>query len=543
INELNNVNHVLVIGVGLGYHIKGIVRKYPNMQFSIFEPNLQVLHAFLNFFDLSEIKEKNLINVFHSLEDIVNVEKLLRLVIKSSTMAIFPTALRMDKEKIEQVIFYIKDQLNDKKFNLLTDVTFQMRWTQNSILNLAEVVQTPNLFLHTKAVSYLKGASVILVSAGPSLDLEIENLKKIKKDRSAYIFAVGSAVNTLIANEIMPDALFSYDPTEKNANVVQKIKELQLPIPLIFGSSIGYEVLQNYPGPKVHFFMNQDSISTNIVSSEQSNIVADAPSVAAVTLNILCQMDVRHIILVGQNLGLVNRMVYSSGIEYATQSVDTTDSSSYIETSDVLGNTMLTTNGFMQMKEAMEGIIAYYPSKVINTTFGGAHINNTEYITLSDVMETILTKTDVVANDIFSGKTGYKIDEVKERYSELENSFDVLYSTFEKLLKIHAEIVNSFEKGIISKSENLFVQFDNNFSKVEQSVFFLRVIAPITRAQYKELVARSYEVNYEKVPRKKIDKFIEVYTPYLRAMYVTLIQVQDIFGQLKNSITYKEVFK
>ncbi|TKI53497.1 motility associated factor glycosyltransferase family protein, partial [Lysinibacillus mangiferihumi] len=87
INELNNVNHVLLIGVGLGYHIKGILRKYPNMQFSIFEPNLQVLHAFLNFFDLSEIKEKNLINVFHSLEDIVNIEKLLRLVIKSSTMA------------------------------------------------------------------------------------------------------------------------------------------------------------------------------------------------------------------------------------------------------------------------------------------------------------------------------------------------------------------------------------------------------------------------------------------------------------------------
>lgn len=540
IENLEEADHLLLIGVGLGYHLDAILERNPSLKVSIYEPNLQVLHAFLSNYDLSKLKNKNLKNIFHSLDEVAHLDRLLQLLTRNSIIATFPTAFRMNKKEIEQTITSVKQLLTERKMNLIVDTSFQMRWTQNAIINLPEVMASPNLFLHTKAAEYLKFTPVILVAAGPSLNLELESLRQIKESGTSYIFAVGAAVNTLIAHDIMPDGLFSYDPTAKNAAVVERIKQLQLPIPLLYGSSIGYEVLENYPGRKVHYFMSQDSITTNIIPQGKQFLIGDSPSVAVVALNILCQIGVPKVILVGQNLGLVNNCVYADGIDYADQTVDIENKSQYIETLDVHGNKMLTTSGYMQMKESLETVIASYNTQVINTTVGGAHIQGSEFIPLKMVMDTILVNGGIVINDIFEGENDYSLKQVKENYFQLEDSFDDMYRFYEKLVDIHANIVNDFEKGIIVHSERHFAQFDGYFMEIEKTPFFMRVIAPITRAQYKDLVARSSEVMSEKTPRKKMEKFIEIYTKYLRAMYVTMMQIQESFGQLKKSNFFKE---
>lgn len=72
---------------------------------------------------------------------------------------------------------------------------------------------------------------------------------------------------------------------------------------MVFGSSVGFETLENYPSKMAHFITNQDYISTNILkhnSIEKIEAVKDSPSIAIITLQILNFLKFNPIILVGQ---------------------------------------------------------------------------------------------------------------------------------------------------------------------------------------------------------------------------------------------------
>src|SRR5690606_2967005 len=106
------------------------------------------------------------------------------------------------------------------------------RWILNSMKNFKEVLSTPNILLEKRGA--FKDKPAILVAAGPSLNEEIENIRYIKENGLAYIFSVGSAINTLMHHNIYPHAATTYDPTVKNQIVFEKVKEKEIiEIPMI----------------------------------------------------------------------------------------------------------------------------------------------------------------------------------------------------------------------------------------------------------------------------------------------------------------------
>src|SRR5690606_9070724 len=137
----------------------------------------------------------------------------------------------------------IKSLLQNRKSSIATDVSFQKRWTINSIKNFPIVLKTPNV-LQDFDKNVFKDKPAIIVAAGPSLNEEFANLKYIKDNGLAYIFSVGSDINALIEHGIYPDAACTYDPKERNQHVIKIIKDRNIKeIPLILGSSVGYETL------------------------------------------------------------------------------------------------------------------------------------------------------------------------------------------------------------------------------------------------------------------------------------------------------------
>ena len=93
-------------------------------------------------------------------------------------------------------------------------------------------------------------------------------------------------------------------------------------IPLIFSSSVGFEVLQNYPGTSLlHMITSQDTISSYLLkldNNTQLDGVKDAPSIAVVTIQLLYKLGFNPIILVGQNLAYADNKHYAEGISYAS---------------------------------------------------------------------------------------------------------------------------------------------------------------------------------------------------------------------------------
>lgn len=538
----NDTKYVLLVGVGLGYIVKRLNEVYPNIKFSIFEPNLDVLKACVENFDLSKLRTKNLDFIFSHISELQSVEKLfLKLAEDKSEIIITPIAQKLYATEINQFISSLKNFLASRKSSVITDLRFQMRWTMNSIVNFEEVLNSPNFFKHVD-LDKLTNKPAIIVAAGPSLNDEIENLREIKNKGKAYIFAVGSAVNTLIKHNIMPDALFSYDPTAKNAEVVKLVKEQQLPIPLIFGSSIGFEVLRDYPGKKIHFFTSQDSFNTNIIPHECNVIIPDAPTIAAIAMYIAGGINMSPIVLVGQNLGITKEKAYASGINYVDTAVTEETLRNYKPVMSTTNEEIYTQDGYLEMRDILQHyiVITGAEGKVFNTTKNGLPIAGAPYIPLSEVMETNLMTDNVVDSGVFNIESEYNQEEALKNYKQLEKSFDSLVEDFKKVIEIDKEIQEAFKKKIISNLQNYLNEFDKYFGKIEKNPFFLRIIGPTTRSQYKELIDKAENVRFEKRPLQKMEKFIETYSKYIRTMYVAIYEIQPAFAELKKSDLFKK---
>ncbi|WP_139358261.1 motility associated factor glycosyltransferase family protein, partial [Heyndrickxia oleronia] len=291
------------------------------MKFSIYEPNKEILYHYLSKYNLKELPISNLQMIFSCTDENslrYEIQRLIQCVGNNILIAPLPVYEKMYKNEVSIIMESIKELLKDKKSSLIVDASFQKRWTINSIKNFPYVLKTANILQDVDKNAF-REKPVILVAAGPSLSDEIENLRYIKEKGLAYIFSVGSAINALVEHDIYPDATCTYDPKERNQNVIKKVKDKNISnIPLIFGSSVGFETLNDYPGPMLHMITNQDTVSPTLLgASGNIKIVNDAPSIAVVTFQLLNLLGFSQIILVGQNLGFRDNQRFAEGINYS----------------------------------------------------------------------------------------------------------------------------------------------------------------------------------------------------------------------------------
>lgn len=532
-----NTENVLIIGVGLGYLIQELYNLFPNVKYSVLEPNLEVLKVFLENFNLNKNVGKNLDVITTDVDELLGNLNILDVLSDTKTkIIIHPLYEKLYSAELNKLNTRLKKYLESKKSSTVTNLMFQLRWLENCVVNFNEILKSPNLFANIDRNQFID-KPVLIVAAGPSLDQEIGNLKKIKIEKRAYIFAVGSAVNTLLSNDIIPDALFSYDPLKNNAKVVQKIKDLGLEIPLIFGSSVGFETLQEYPGKKVHFFTTQDSINTFLIKEENRILIPDAPTIAAITLDIVSKLKMGPIILVGQNLSFTKEKTYASGIEYIDNTVVDNKLANAIPMFSTTGEEIFTNRSYLEMRGALEYIILKkgLKGKVYNTTYNGLPIAGTEYFSLENLIEFELKNENIATDLQWDAENTYNIEEAIKNFKELEEKFDILIDDFKKILDVEQDIMYAFKNKMINNVPSLFDKFDKLLLKIESNRFYINVIVPVIRVQHQKFIKDSHKVKHERRPLKKMELFLMVYSKYLRAIHAAIIQIQPSFGELKKS--------
>src|SRR5690606_17352725 len=206
------------------------------IKYCIYEPIPELLYAFLSNVNLKNLKENRLMGISTSF-DMSSLDKFIDRNRDKIIIVELPAHKQNFPKENEKFNEKMLSTIKGKRRGIHIRYALQKRWTINGMKNLKEVLSTPNIIIEKKGK--FKGKTAILVAAGPSLDDEIEHIKYIKENGLAYIFSVGSAINTLIHNDIYPDAITSFDPKEGNQKVFKIIKDKAIQdIPLIFGSSI-----------------------------------------------------------------------------------------------------------------------------------------------------------------------------------------------------------------------------------------------------------------------------------------------------------------
>lgn len=207
INIFSNVSHNsknslhIIYGLGLGYLYDAFAQKAKG-NVIIFEHDIELLRQVLEIVDLTENFSKVQTFIVTSFAEYKTVfESLYRYKTKTSLSAL---DYHINNERIIYNAFV--DEV-EKSFGIIShNYNFQVKSIYDFLKYVTFGLHHKSLMQHIcDYKDALKDTPAIIVSAGPSLIKNIETLKKYKDN--AVTFCVGTAFKTLINNGITPDFL------------------------------------------------------------------------------------------------------------------------------------------------------------------------------------------------------------------------------------------------------------------------------------------------------------------------------------------------
>lgn len=226
-----------------------------------------------------------------------------------------------------------------------------------------------------------KQYAAILVSAGPSLDNNINELSKAKNH--IFIIAVDTAIRPLLQLGIIPDLFITVDPV-KDLFLFEQEGASQVPLVLSMNVRNGVSDIHNGR----HFYIvSSGDYMANIMEHYNKNLVSinGGGSVATDAFMLLRRMGFNTIILVGQDLAYPDKRSHAKAAY--DDEVDQSDGI-YFDVEDIHGKQVLTRMDMNHYRRWLEDQIAANSNlHVIDATEGGALIHGTEIMKLKDAIE------------------------------------------------------------------------------------------------------------------------------------------------------------
>ncbi|MGE5628578.1 MAG: motility associated factor glycosyltransferase family protein [Solirubrobacterales bacterium] len=362
----NNKSVVVVYGMGLGYHIIELLKRIKaDSKVYVFDMDDELFNIAKSYEVVKEVLNDIRIKFYcgYTKENLKEFSMKLQLV---DDILLFKPAFNCIANKYSEfkniIEGYELGKNGIKKYeNIMKD---------NEMLNENLNCESMEAFFNKHNFS---NETVIIVSAGPSLDSNIEKLKFACK--KAKIFVVGSALKALLANGVNPDMICIIDSAPIIQNQIKGCGNLS--IPLCFLSSASNLAISSYNGPKFIFYNEK----------KENNIIIDTgKSVATAILSIAIKGQAKKIIFVGQDLAYLNNKSHCD--QYAhDNSIPGNGAFKYVK--GVNGTLLETTDVLLYFKHWIEKTIEQNGGIEYINCSDGAIIEGTKKMDLLDALAVI----------------------------------------------------------------------------------------------------------------------------------------------------------
>lgn len=270
--------------------------------------------------------------------------------------------------------------------NKNTLARFKDNASKNVITNL-HILERVNL-VSELSVILPKDVPVVIVSAGPSLDKNIELLKRAKGH--CLIFAVDTAMKYLMQHDIMPDLGITVEPIKPIANYED---DRCFDVPHVFDCESNPEIVGRERG-RVFIYNCRDYVKRLLetVGIGVPGDTASGGSVATAAFAVCYGLQTRHIILIGQDLAYLGETTHAGGVESAGinnrieyEYVDGIDGEKVRTRSDWIGYLKWFENAITVINDLGLDIT------VTDATEGGALIHGSEVMTFGQAIDKYCT--------------------------------------------------------------------------------------------------------------------------------------------------------
>lgn len=219
---------------------------------------------------------------------------------------------------------------------------------------------------------------VILVSAGPSLEKNVEDLKEAKGH--ALIWCADAALPTLLSHQVIPDLVASVDAGKGLFCFEDERSNL---IPVLGSSNTRTEFLNHNTAKKIWGFDHEQILMMQKRAGIEISQVPYYLGVSTAMFSSAVEFGAENIIFVGQDLAYA-----SDGSSHTNGKKEYYGDTDRIETDGYYGDKVYSRMDWMAFKEWFEKMIALYPSiTVMNATEGGVRIEGTIQKPLKEVCQ------------------------------------------------------------------------------------------------------------------------------------------------------------
>lgn len=393
---------IVIIGISNGEHIRQIMERAPKTSnILIYEPSFEIFRRAMQEVDLSFIFQLD-IPVGIMVEGLNETElelylylfisydnmTLLRYYISGNYQELFP-------EETEKFVSRLKNHIS----NIHVGWNTKLRYTNVRAVNV--FVNLPYLY-EGSSIRELYGmlpqdVPVIIVSAGPSLNKNIKDLKKAVG--KACIIATDTAMKPLLNAGIVPNLFIIIDGLKPE--VLFQHKDISK-VPMVTMTAVSTEPMACHKGKK--FFYGADSALEDYLTgdleleeSDQSERVipylVTGGSVATSAYALGLNMGTKTVILVGQDLAMTNNKTHADGTFQNEMDEINTKSGEYFEVEAVDGGKVLTRLDFdLYRKWFEEHFEQWNHVTVVDATEGGALIHGTKIMTLKRAIQKYCVK-------------------------------------------------------------------------------------------------------------------------------------------------------
>ncbi len=502
LGEIHKYAPVFLFGIGNGDYLKAVVENTEeNVNIVIYEPSINIFLRLLDEIDLSEIIENRPIAFI--IEEINESEfrPVMNKVLATQNMdflkeEIHPNYREFYAEKILEQIKILDEKITAIRLSYNAGKRFQKNIAQNVFSNARYVCEG----YHTKQLASIfpPDGTAILVAAGPSLNKNIQELKKAKN--KAFILAVDTVLKPLLNHGIIPDAFVTIDP-DKPLELIEI--EGAENIPVIAPATAQYALMNRQKAKKI-FYFDGYKLPAHMykINGKELPSASSGGSVACSGFSVLYRMGFKTIILVGQDLAYTDNKSHVDGS--FQEKMPEQDTSGMIM---VKGNyqdevpTELILKTYLDWFDMyIEGIKNYRDVRIVNATEGGAYIKGTELATLHDIIEETCLEEIIYSDlidrmepDLTSGeqkKAAEFLCGVPQQFHEMKKSAEQMKKAYQQLLKI-SKNGNIMEKACQKQLKKI-----KKLSKKIQSNFPLYQLVDITMSPAEFVVLSEYY--YEK---------------------------------------------
>lgn len=364
---------IIVVGVGLGYHISELSERYPNIIIHVFEFNDSFMGWLLENKKLSNLISNENVILYHEENPLILLNQLSKLLTKfANDIYIYKPALELIEQNNIRVVL--------ESFLMKKRTIFEQGDSLKQNFNF-------NLELKDQDINGLIGRynnfSTILVSAGPSLTKQIP-LVKSASNRGVKIACVGTALLPLVNAGIKPNLIMISDPKDL---IIEQFYGLEnMDIPLFYLSTANYDAVKKYKGPR--YIVWQKGFNDAEIQAKQHKVplIETGGSVATCLLDLLVKMGSKKIALVGQDLAFTNNQTHARG---AHSYSEISNNIKLIEVDDYYKEEKIKTsrNLFIYLKWFEHYVEQYKDIQFWNCTEGGAYIKGWRHRPLKEFLD------------------------------------------------------------------------------------------------------------------------------------------------------------